>query len=57
MRLGEGLLKANIQMVGMRLVKAGLPHLKQGERAHIDAAIVIGQLKPRKHAADQKALA
>ncbi|MPN37673.1 hypothetical protein SDC9_185193 [bioreactor metagenome] len=44
-------------MVGMRLVKTGLPHVQQGKRAHIDTAVVIGQLKPRKHAADQKALA
>ena len=58
MRLGKAHLKADVEMVGMRRVKAVLlGHIQNGQRANVHAVVVVGQFQPREHAVDQRALA
>ncbi|MPN46335.1 hypothetical protein SDC9_193921 [bioreactor metagenome] len=58
MRLRERGLKAHVQVVGVRAEKAALVvHRQNGQRAHVDAVVVVGHLKAREHALDQHALA
>ncbi len=57
MQLGERLLKADVQVIGVRLVEAAVVNIQQRQRAHVDAVVVVGELQPREHAAYQQALA
>ena len=49
-------LKADVHMIGMRGKKAGLRILVEDrQRAHVDAIVIVGQLKTREHPFDQHA--
>ena len=57
-RLGKAHLKTDVQMIGMRRIKAVLfGHIQNGQGAYVDAVIVVGQLQAREHAVDERAFA